>query len=125
VQIDPQSAAAANNLAWLYAEHNGNLQQALQLAQTAKAQFPEQPDVNDTLGWVHYKRGSSMQAIAMLTISVEKDDKNPIYQFHLGMAYAQAGDDPKARRALEHALKVSPNFDGAATARSTLASLVY
>jgi Flp pilus assembly protein TadD len=51
--------------------------------------------------------------------------KNPIYQFHIGLAYAQLGEDAKARRALEYALKVAPGFDGAPEAKKTLASLVY
>jgi Tfp pilus assembly protein PilF len=48
-----------------------------------------------------------------------------MYQFHLGMTYAQAGDDAKARRALERALALQKDFDGATLARQTLASLVY
>jgi tetratricopeptide (TPR) repeat protein len=125
LEISPRSAAAANNLAWLYSEHDGNLDVALQLAQTARSAFPDQSDIADTLGWVYYKKKSTTQAIAVLQPIAEKDTKNAAYSYHLGMAYAQAGDDAKARRALEQALRVSKDFDGAATARKTLESLVY
>ena len=56
LQIDVYAAAAANNLAWLYAEGRGNLEVALQLAQTAKSKYPTLPEVNDTLGWVYYRK---------------------------------------------------------------------
>jgi hypothetical protein len=41
------------------------------------------------------------------------------------MSYALAGNDPKARRALQAALSLNPNFEGAAEAKRTLARLVY
>src|SRR4029450_13350965 len=54
--INPNAALAANNLAWNYAEYGGNLDTALALAQTAKAQFPDGPGISDTLGWIYYKK---------------------------------------------------------------------
>jgi tetratricopeptide (TPR) repeat protein len=123
LQIDPHAAVAANNLAWMYAEGAGNLDVALQLAQTAKAALPDAPQVNDTLGWIYLKKDLPGLAIPPLQQAVEKDPKNPTYQSHLGHAYAKAGDAAKARTALETALKLSPTFDGAEAAKKTLASL--
>ena len=54
--IDQRSVIAANNLAYLYAEANENLDRALILAQTAVEQAPDNPDVRDTLGWVYYQK---------------------------------------------------------------------
>ena len=59
IQLDGNAAAAANNLAWLYAEGRGNLDVALELAKGAKARFPEHPEVNDTLGWILLQEASS------------------------------------------------------------------
>ena len=53
----PRSVVAANNLAWLSAERGGNLDVALGLAQTAAQQAPDEPKMNDTLGWIYYKKG--------------------------------------------------------------------
>jgi tetratricopeptide (TPR) repeat protein len=125
VRIEPRSAAAANNLAWLYAESNTNLDRALELARTAKSIMPDQPEMNDTLGWVYYKQKMSSLATQHLSFSSQKDPTNPIYQYHLGMAYAQAGEDGKARRCLEEALRLDPTFEGAAEARKTLRRLIY
>ena len=41
--VDADAAVAANNLAWLYVSSNRNLDQALQLAQTAAKQLGEVP----------------------------------------------------------------------------------
>jgi tetratricopeptide (TPR) repeat protein len=126
VQIDPRGAAAAsNNLAWMYAERGGNLETATRLAQYAKSQAPDQPQFNDTLGWIYYKREMSTQAISTLQAAVDAAPNEPEFHFHLGLAYAQAGNDSKARKALERALKLSPRFPGADEARKALASLVY
>ena len=43
LSIDKQAAIAANNLAMIYVDTGGNLDMAVQLAQTAKQQLPEQP----------------------------------------------------------------------------------
>ena len=53
--IDKNAPVAANNLSWLMAETDGNLDVALQLAQTAKVGLPDSADVDDTLGWIYYK----------------------------------------------------------------------
>jgi len=123
LEIDPRSPVAANNLAWAMLEGGENADMALQLAQTAKAQMPDRPEVNDTLGWIYYRKRMMPQAIAALQRSVDRDAKNALYHFHLGMIYAHNGDKEKARAALEQALKLSSTFDGAAEARQTLTDL--
>jgi len=125
MQIDSGAAAAANNLAWMYAENGGNLDVALQLAQVAKGKYPAEAEVNDTLGWVYCKKNLNTQAIFYLQQSLEKDPNNPVYLYHMGTAYAQKGEDAKARTFLENALKVRKDFEGASEARKVLATLVY
>ena len=44
-------------------------------------------------------------------------------RYHLGMAYTQQGDFQKAKRELERALALKPDFDGAAEARKTLTTV--
>jgi tetratricopeptide (TPR) repeat protein len=123
--IDPRAAAAANDLAWLYADRGDNLDVALQLAYTAKGQYPDLPEVNDTLGWVYFKKKLPQQAVAYLEQSVKKDPTNALYHFHLGMIYAQQGEDAKARRSLTRALELNKDLDGADEARRTLKTLVF
>ena len=123
--IDPRAAAAANNLAWLYAESNERLEYALLLAQTARAQLPTRAEVSDTLGWVYYKKEMAGMAISMFTRSIEQDPKNPLYHYHLGLALARQGNDAAARASLQHALNLKPDFPEAGDATRALRALAY
>ena len=123
LQIDPRAAVAANNLAWIDANSNGNLDVALQLAQTAKAQLPNRHEVDDTLGWIYYKKGLSSMAIESLSTSLQKQPDNPSYNYHLALAYHQSGNKDEAKKLLEKALKSKANFDGADDAKKLLESI--
>jgi tetratricopeptide (TPR) repeat protein len=123
IASDSRAAVAGNNLAWLYAEEGGNLDVALELARTAKAQLPGRPEVNDTLGWIYYKKGLASLAVPPLEDAVNAAPKNAEYRFHLGLAYAKAGNATKAGEELRQALALNPTFAGAEEARKVLASL--
>src|SRR5207245_7632446 len=90
--LNPRSAAAANNLAYLYSEHGGDKEKALQLAQMAKEVAPEEPHISDTLGWILYKRCVNQRAFTLLKESAAKLPENPEVQYHLGMAALTAWD---------------------------------
>ena len=123
IAIDAGAAVAANNLAQIYADRNENLDIALQLAQTAKRRLPDNPDVDDTLGWVYYKKQLSSLAVDAFKRCVAAQPDNALYLAHLGLAYAQAGNRQLARQTLQKALKLNGNFDGADEARRVLQSL--
>jgi len=122
-QLDPADADAANNLAWLYAEQGGNLDAALQLAQQAKRRWPERPDINDTLGWVYYKRGQPALAISPFKTCIEREPGAATCHYHLGLAYAKTGDARLARQSLATAVKINPSFEGAQDARRVLGTI--
>jgi tetratricopeptide (TPR) repeat protein len=123
LQIDSRAAVAANNLAWLYVSSNRNLDEALQLAQTAWQQLPDEPHVADTLGWIYYRKDMAPQAITYLEGAVKRLPDDPSGFYHLGMAYVRTGDIEKGRTALQHALASKVEFDGVAEARKTLAQI--
>jgi tetratricopeptide (TPR) repeat protein len=123
LRLDPHAAVAANNLAWLNAQDGQNLDIALQLAQVAKSRLPESPEVNDTLGLVYYKKGLHALAIPPFLSSTEKDPANADYHFHLGLAYAGAGDAVKARQSLERSVALNASGPHVAEAKRTLAAL--
>jgi tetratricopeptide (TPR) repeat protein len=123
LSLDPEAAVAANNLAWLYVASNRNLDQALQLAQMSAKSLGEVPQVNDTLGWIYFRKGMFQPAVRHLEKSIQKDAGDPSVHYHLGMAYLQTGEVDKARKALQRALSMSPNFEGAGDAKKALADL--
>lgn len=90
LDIDPRAGIAANNLAWQLATTGGNLDVALQLAQTAKAALPDQPEVDDTLGFVYFRKGLLDQALPHLRDSVARDATNTTARRHLAIAAAAA-----------------------------------
>jgi Flp pilus assembly protein TadD len=121
--LNPRFGAAANNLAWIYSEHGGDKDKALQLAQTAKEIMPDDPRVSDTLGWILYKRGVYQRALTLLRESAAVLGDNPQVQYHLGMAHQQVGDKEAARKALQAAVSSPAVFPGKEEARKALAEL--
>ena len=121
--IDPRAPVAANNLASVYAETGQNLDQALQLAQTAKAALPNRAEVSDTLGWIYYQKGMASHAVTSLREASQQNPENPVIHYHLGLAYVKAGNIQEGRKSLQAALKLNPAFQGAENARTTLASI--
>jgi Flp pilus assembly protein TadD len=54
---------------------------------------------------------------------VVREPRNPLYHYHLGLAYAKNGDEADARRSLAQALNLRPDFEGATDARRLLGQL--
>ena len=123
VELDPRAAVAANNLAWDYANNGGNLDVALQLAQTAKSELPENAEVNDTLGWIYYKKGLAGPAVTALSDAARLSPANPGVHYRLGLAYLQGGKKSEARATLQQVLKLNPQFPEAAEVRRVLATI--
>jgi tetratricopeptide (TPR) repeat protein len=117
---NPESATAANNLAYIYAEDGVNLDVALSLAQTAKRLAPDNPDFTDTLGFVLLKKGLADAAIAQFQAAVNKSPKNATIQLHLAQAFVAAGKADEARAAAQKALTIDPAFPEAGEAKAIL-----
>lgn len=110
LEIAPDSAIAANNLAWLIAENEGNLDEALQLATLAVSRNQAVAGYYDTLGWVYLKKGLYSPAAQQFRKAIEVDEKsgrpaNAGYRVRLGMALARSGDRASARREAEAGLR--------------------
>jgi len=123
-EVDSAAPMVADELAFLYLEHGGDVNVALALAQQAKQSLPNSPVTADVLGWAYYKLGSPESAVVQLKDSVQKVPSNPIFQYHLGMAYLASGHRDFAQRSLQTALKDNPNFMYAASARANLEQLL-
>lgn len=60
-------------------------------------QRPENIDVNETLGWVYYKRGKSSKALTQMNTALRSRCKNPTLLCHAGLALANAGKKAEAK----------------------------
>lgn len=114
LELAPETAIAANNLAWLIADNQGNLDEALQLATLAVSKNQGVPGYYDTLGWVYLQKGLTSPAVEQLKKAVAIEEANarksgtapnPGYRVRLGMALARAGDKASARREVETSLR--------------------
>lgn len=117
------NAIAVNNLASLLADHrtdDESLARAKELA--AKLEPVQQPAMRDTFGWVQYRAGDYAKAVEVLEDVVNAAPGVPVFQYHLGMAYAKAGDKAKAKAALSKAVELG-DFAEAEDARKALAGL--
>jgi tetratricopeptide (TPR) repeat protein len=101
------TGAAANNLAWLYAERGTNLDRALALALRAEMLAPRNPAVQDTLGVVHLKRHEYSKAVKALEKALMLTEVSPVsnatlleFRQHLAEAYMHSGQT-QAATALE------------------------
>ncbi|MBV9214913.1 MAG: tetratricopeptide repeat protein [Acidobacteria bacterium] len=132
--IAPETPIAANNLAWLIADNQGNLDEALQLATLAVNKDQNVASFYDTLGWVYLQKGLSLPAVEQLRKAVALEEQNaqrngtspnPGYRVRLGMALAKAGDKANARKEVETGLKAADFLSQKEVrdARSLLASL--
>ncbi|HLZ49128.1 MAG TPA: hypothetical protein VKP61_00115, partial [Candidatus Acidoferrum sp.] len=103
LQQGDASGAAANNLAWIYAQQGTNLDRALLLAQRARLLAPQNPAVLDTLGVVHLKRHEYSQAVLVLKKAIEMAALTPVadntliqFRQHLAEAYLRSGQTQAA-----------------------------
>ena len=98
IEVEPGFAIAKNNLAYLMAEGGQDLDRALDLAQEAKADLPDNPNAADTLGWVLYKKKVPAAAIGYLREAANglapEDPNLPLVRHHLALAF-EANEQPE------------------------------
>jgi tetratricopeptide (TPR) repeat protein len=110
LDLQPDSAVANNEMAYIMLEQGGNIDVAFAMAQTARRQLPDSPGTADTLGWAFYHKKVYASAITLFTEAVKKDPDNAVYNYHLGLAYAKNGQAALAKEQLDHLVKTKPNF---------------
>ncbi len=120
---NPRSWRVANDLAYLMGEKArsaSEFDRALSMAQKAITLNPTDHTVEDTLGWVYYKKGDFKQALEYLGKVQAAAPGNPLINFHVGMAQYKAGNRDKARESLKKSLAGKETFPGREEAEKTL-----
>jgi tetratricopeptide (TPR) repeat protein len=107
LDVDDANLFALNNLAYDLAV--GSPDEALTLAQQAAEHAPDNPSVQDTLGWIYYRKGIYRTAIDHLKAAVDREP-TPKRQFHLAISYLKYGDQDSGRRLLGKALQQDPTL---------------
>ena len=104
----PDTSAATNNLAWMLARQGKDLDLALKLVTRVAHRLPGDANANDTLGWIYHLRGDRQMAIRHLAHAVTIAPTNATYQYHVGVAYREAGRLDDAREAFAKAVELAP-----------------
>lgn len=107
VDLNPENVYALNAAAYLMAF--GDPDGALKLAERAQELAPEDGKVQDTLGWIYYRKGQFARAVGYLQLAVSKQP-TPVHQFHLGMSYLKTGNRDQGHEILGKALAKDPKL---------------
>jgi tetratricopeptide (TPR) repeat protein len=121
--INGNNAIALNNLAVVYSERFDQIDKALDLAKRARMNFPNNPNLADTLGWVMFKKGDYRNALPLLQEGAAKLTDTPEVQYHLAMAHYMLGDEAAARIGLQKAVQLPSAFPQKEEAQQRLAIL--
>ncbi|WP_439136268.1 XrtA/PEP-CTERM system TPR-repeat protein PrsT [Pseudomaricurvus sp.] len=111
-----------NNMA--YVSDKLGQAQALDYAREAYRHAPENPFINDTLGWLLVKSGKTEDGLKYLRQAVVRLTDNPELRYHLGKALSDLGRKVEAKRELEQALNHEGNFEGKHEALNLLQTLL-
>ena len=109
--LQAENPIALNNLAFLMAEKNGDLDSALTFAQRARQKWPHVDEISDTVAWIYLKKNLNENAIEILGALVNKKPSQPTFRYHLGAALLQQGEKVKAKIELETALANRPSSE--------------
>jgi tetratricopeptide (TPR) repeat protein len=115
VALDSKNALTLNSLAFLLTESK-QPDEAMKYAQKAWELAPDNPAVEDTLGWAYYQQGLYPLAVVQLEAANAKQG-TAIRKYHLAMAYLKAGKPDRGRQTFDAALKMDPKLPEAQAAR--------
>ena len=97
--LDAEAVAPRNNLA-LMLEQEGQLEEALAVAQAAFARAESNAVVMDTLGWLYLRAGRVDRAVALLEKARRIAPEAAHPRYHLAIAYRESGRTDEARELL-------------------------
>jgi tetratricopeptide (TPR) repeat protein len=123
LKLDPENVMALNELAYLLAESDSDLDLALTYAQRAKQKLPLVDEFSDTLGWIYLKKRLSKSAIAIFEPLTVKDPGRATYRYHLGAALLAVGERARAQKELELALRSNPSREEAGKIRELIGKM--
>ena len=107
IEAKPDFFHAYNALGFALADRNMRLKEARELIVTALEFAPDDPMITDSLGWVEYRMGNKVTALAILERAYEIKNDAEIGA-HLGELYWVLGRKDEALKVWREAKKLAP-----------------
>src|SRR5579862_2725242 len=110
-QVGQAAQEKANrNIAIIFADHDWNLDRALELA---KNELEIRGDIYtyDALAWALYKNKNYAEAEQAMQKAMKFQTPEPAFYYHAGLIAGALGKKDEARALLKKALSLNPNFD--------------
>jgi tetratricopeptide (TPR) repeat protein len=121
--LDAEHVQALNFLAYIYAEHGGDLENAEGMVRKALELQPNDGYIMDTLGWVLFKRGKNADAVRILEAAYRLLPTEAVIAEHLGDAYYKSQMPEKAKKMYLRAIETESNKDNVKKIRSKIVSV--
>jgi predicted Zn-dependent protease len=103
----PDDPGIANALGFTLADHKSELGKADKLVRQALAVSPDNPAIQDSHGWVLFRRGKTQDAAAILERAY-RNLRDPEIGAHYGEVLWTLGDQGRAHYVWQQALNVDP-----------------
>ena len=110
IQMKPDYAHAYNALGYTLAEKTDRLAEAKELIEKAFKLSPDDPFIQDSLGWVHYRMGQTDEALKHLQAAYGARN-DPEIAAHLGEVLWKVGQHDEAQKIWRAALTENPNHE--------------
>ena len=121
VRLQPGSALAYNNLAWVTAKLNK--EGAIGFAEKANALAPDQSAFMDTLALLLSEKGEYAKALALQSKALGLQPQNPVFKLNLAKIHLKGGAKELARKELDELGKLGDKFGGQTEVASLLKNL--
>ena len=110
IKMKPDYAHAYNALGYTLAEKTDRLAEARDLIEKALQLAPDDPFIEDSLGWVHYRMGQTGAALKHLQAAYSARP-DPEIAAHLGEVLWKSGQRDQAQKIWRAALTENPNHE--------------
>ncbi|MGH8529819.1 MAG: tetratricopeptide repeat protein [Nevskiales bacterium] len=107
LQLDPNDARALNALGYILSNYSERYGEARKYIESAYAQNPEDPAINDSMGWIQYRLGNLDSALHFLRIAYKKLP-DPEVAAHLGEVLWKLGERNEAQVVWRQAMAEAP-----------------
>ncbi len=121
LKLEPNNTLGLNNLANLYKIEKDS--RAMATAEQALKLAPENPAVQDTLGWILLEQGQLPRGLDLLAKAAAKLPKLASVRYHYGVALMRSGKKAEAKKELTAAVDSGQEFPEKEEAKILLKNL--